>query len=546
MNTLYKLLAAATAALITINTAPAGAQSRGALKKENKLLRERIDSLENRLREIEEAEHAKDSIAGEIIQIFEENNDRSGAYSPDEVDSLLNLWYLHRQIGNVESLIATDSVKFTSKTPDSVIIRRLESINSFITLPYNETVRSYIIMYAEKMPERLSHMLSLAEYYFPIFEETLNAYDMPLELKYMAVIESALNPVAVSRARAKGMWQFIYSTAKIYGLKINTYVDERFDPVKAADAAARYLKDAYDVFGDWNLAISSYNCGLGNVNKAIRRAGGKKDFWAIYRYLPRETRGYVPAFVGAMYAFNFYREHGVTPAASPMPPSVDTFYINKNLHFRQITDVVGIPGEDLHNLNPQYLKEVIPGREEPSILRIPTKYTAAFVDMEDSLYRYKAEEFFSPSTLTNIHNGLNNIPERIVYRVKKGDYLGKIATKHHVTVSQIKQWNGLRNNNLRIGQKLVIYSGGESASVSTRRSGGKTSPGKKVSSKTNSSSTQGASVSEGYTIYVVRRGDSLSKIASRYPGVSIRDIRNANNLTGNKIRAGQKLRIPKK
>lgn len=501
---------------------PAGAQSKKTLIKENKELRAKIDSLEIRLREMMEDQAAKDSIADEMLKVFDENDNRGMDYTPDDVDSLLNIWYLHRQVGSVESLIATDSVKFTSSTPDSVIINRLESINSFITLPYNETVRNYIILYAEKMPTKLSHMLSLAEYYFPIFEETLNAYDMPLELKYMAVIESALNPTAVSRARAKGMWQFIYHTAKTYGLKINSYVDERFDPVKAADAAARYMQDAYNIFGDWSLAISAYNCGFGNVNKAIRRAGGKKDFWAIYRYLPRETRGYVPAFVGAMYAFNFYKEHGVTPAPSPMPPYVDTFYIHKNLHFRQITDVVGIPSEDLHNLNPQYLKEIIPGREEPSILRIPAKYTANYIEKEDSIYNYKVSELFSPSTLTSIHTGVTSSQERIVYKVRKGDYLGKIARRHHVTVSQIKNWNNLRNNNLRVGQRLVIYTGDGPAP---------------------SSKSKVTKASDGTLVYTVKRGDTLSRIAARYPGVSVNDIKRLNGI-GNNIKAGQKIKIP--
>lgn len=531
---IYAAAFAIAASIMMAMPAQTGAQSKKALKKENQELRERIDSLETLLRELKDP--VKDSIAAEMIQVFDENERRSQSYSPDDIDSLLNLWYLHRQVGPVESLIATDSVKFTSSTPDSVIIKRLESINSYITLPYNETVRGYIILYAEKMPTKLAHMLSLAEYYFPIFEETLNAYDMPLELKYMAVIESALNPTAVSRARAKGMWQFIYHTAKTYGLKINTYVDERFDPIKAADAAARYLKDAYDVFGDWNLAISSYNCGLGNVNKAIRRAGGKKDFWEIYRYLPRETRGYVPAFVGAMYAFNFYKEHGVTPAPSPLPPYVDTFFVNRNVHFKQISEVVGIPEEDLHNLNPQYLKDVIPGREEPSMLRIPAKYTATFIEREDSVYRYKAAELFSPATLTSIHTGITSPAERIVYKVRQGDNLGKIARKHHVTVSQIKNWNHMRNNNLRAGQKLVIYTGDGAPSVASSSS---KKSGKKVQQ------TSEPAQSGGGTVYKVRKGDTLSKIAAKFPGVSVKDIKKANGI-GDNIKVGQKLKIPTK
>lgn len=519
------------------------AQNKKTLIKENKALKAKVDSLQALISELLEQQHATDSIAGELIQIYEENENRSRRdsleYSPEQTDSLLNLWYMHRQSSAIAGTMVPDSLHFTSNIPDSIYIKRLESINSYITLPYNETVRNFIILYSEKMPSKMATMLALAKYYFPIFEETLNAYEMPLELKYMAVIESALNPTAVSRARAKGMWQFIYQTGKSYGLKITSYVDERFDPIQAADAAARYMKDAYDIFGDWTLAISAYNCGFGNVNKAIRRAGGKRDFWSIYPYLPRETRGYMPAFVGAMYAFNFYKEHGIVPAQSPLPPHVDTFYIRKNLHFKQITDVVGIPSEDLHNLNPQYLKEIIPGKEVPSILRIPSKYTGSFIDYEDSLYRYKAEELFTPATLENIHSGANGEPERILYKVKKGDYLGKIAARHHVTVAQIKNWNGLRNNNLRVGQKLVIYTGDYKPAPS------KSSANKGSNKGSNKNSAAADGGNSNYTVYVVKKGDTLSKIASRYPGVSAKNIMDFNGI-GSSIKVGQKLKIPKK
>ena len=519
-------LVAAAAAVVGCSVTSGG----GSLRSENKRLRNEIAALRTQVNDLISEREATDSIAEEMIQVFEENEGRS--YSQEEVDSLLNLWYLHRQAGGTESLLAAETEKFSSNVPDSVFIKRLASINSYISLPYNETVRNFIILYAEKMPSKMATMLSLAEYYFPIFEETLDAYNMPLELKYMAIIESALNPTAVSRARAKGMWQFMYSTGKSYGLKINSYVDERFDPVKSADAAARYMKDAYDIFGDWSLAISAYNCGFGNVSKAIRRAGGKRDFWSIYPYLPRETRGYMPAFVGAMYAFNFYKEHGIRPDASPLPPHVDTFHIRKNLHFRQISELVGVPDSDLRNLNPQYIKDIIPGNEGSYILRLPSRYAGTFTDYEDSVYNYKAKEIFSPATLADIHTGAARDYDRIVYKVKKGDYLGKIAARYHVSVAQIKKWNNLKNNNLRIGQRLEIYPGGKA-------------PAKEQQTKSASREQQQTSSSgDGYTTYTVRKGDTLSKIASKYPGVSAQNIMDFNGMKSSKINVGQKIKIP--
>ncbi len=288
-------------------------RSRRVLEKENTELRTLVDSLLLQIQRYQEEIQMRDSIEKEMIGIYGENEGKSAAglnpedYSPELTDSLLSVWYLQRQVR--ESMEGEnydmDSLQLSSKVSDAVLKERLENMNSFITLPFNETVRNYMILYSEKMPEKMSNILGLCQYYMPVFEETFNKYGLPDELKYLAVIESALNPLAVSRAGAKGMWQFMFQTAKAYGLEINSFVDERMDPFKSADAAARYLEESYRIFGDWNLAISSYNCGPGNVNKALRRNGGKRDFWSVYDYLPRETRGYVPAFVGAMYAIKY-------------------------------------------------------------------------------------------------------------------------------------------------------------------------------------------------------------------------------------------------
>ena len=517
-------------------------KSRKQLQKENEDMKSEIEVLRQQLRDLEEQYHASDSIASEMIEIYEENEERGldglspEDYTPELTDSLLNLWYRSRQFSGLgrseDEEYNMDSVHFTSDVPDSILLKRLAAMNAYITLPYNETVKNYIILYSEKMPTKMAHMLALADYYMPIFEETFNKYDMPQELKYMAVIESALNPVAVSRAGAKGMWQFMYSTARNYGLKINSYVDERLDPVKSADAAARYLQDAYRIFGDWNLAISSYNCGSGNVNKAIRRAGGNKDFWAIYEYLPRETRGYVPAFVGAMYAFRYYKEYGLVPENLEMPVHVDTFAINRNLHFMQVSELVGVPLDLLRDMNPQYIHDVIPGNEGASILRLPSQFTTAFIDHEDSVYTYRQKELFSPATLENLRNA-GTSSTQLTYVVKKGDYLGKIAARNGVSVSQIKQWNNLRSNNLRIGQRLVIYKGGAPKATAV------------ASTAKTSSSASASSGQSGYTTYTVRKGDTLYKIASRYPGVSSNDIMKYNGISSS-IKIGQKIKIPQK
>lgn len=546
---------------------PAAAQNRNAvlrktrrqLQKENLEMLAELEALRQEVHDLKELYHASDSIAGEMIEIYEENEDRIGAglrpedYTPEVTDSLLNLWYRSRAQRSRFDADAVpydmDSVRLTSHVPDSVLIRRLAAMNPYISLPYNETVKNFIILYSEKMPTAMSRMLALADYYMPIFEETLSRYDMPLELKYMAVIESALNPTAVSRAGAKGMWQFMYSTARNYGLKINSWIDERLDPVKSADAAARYMQDAYRIFGDWNLAISAYNCGSGNVNKAIRRAGGNSDFWSIYEYLPRETRGYVPAFVGAMYAFRYYKEYGIVPDELALPVHVDTFDIRRNLHFTQISDVVGVPADLIRDMNPQYIHDIIPGSETPCILRLPSQYTAAFIDRQDSVYAYKTKELFSPATLENMKNA-GSSSSQIVYRVKKGDYLGKIAASHHVTVAQIKQWNNLRNNNLRIGQRLIIYKGGAPAPAKSASGPAADKTSSAAASTAGKAADKPAAPSAGsddkeYTVYTVKKGDSLSKIASRYPGISANDIMKYNGI-GTNIRIGQKIRIPKK
>ena len=523
---------------------------------ENEMLKKQIDSLKQEIEACRAELRLNDSIARQVRDLYEENEDKMGIginpddYSAEVSDSLLNLWYLHKKtFDHSEEEYNMDSVVFTSNVPDEVYIDRIKKMNSFITLPYNDIVRNYIILYSEKMPTKMSSILGLSKYYMPIFDEVFDRYNMPEELKAMAVIESALNPLAVSRAGAKGMWQFMYSTAKIYGLTINSFVDERLDPVKSAEAAARYLKDSYEIFGDWNLAIASYNCGAGNVNKAIRRSGGKRAFWDIWPYLPRETRGYVPAFVGALYAMTYYKEHGIRPDTVQMPEHIDTFKVNKMLHFGQINELTGVPMDQIKNLNPQYKHQIIPGNEKEYILRLPYKYTNAYIEHEDSIHTYKADVFFNPVTIKKIKDGGDG--ERIVYKVKSGDYLGKIAGKYRVSVAQIKRWNNLKSNDIRVGQKLIIYRGGNAPSASASASASAStsasaSGSKSAGSATASAGTKTSSIDPNadYTIYTVKDGESLYLIAKKFPGVSAQNIMDFNRI-GSNIKPGMKLKIPK-
>ena len=505
------------------------------VRQENEVLRSELDSLQMLV----------DSLRGRVfldeqeIASLEDDGARSFDYSPEAQDSLLQLWYKNTLAADFDTVneYDMDSVRFSSNVSDAEMMRRLSAMNSFITLPYNDVVKNYIILYSERMPSKMGRVLGLSNYYFPVFEDILLRYGLPQELKYMAVIESMLNPVATSRAGARGIWQFMYQTGVGYGLEINSFVDERLDVEKAVEAAARYLRDAYRTFGDWALAISSYNCGAGNVSKAIRRANGKRDFWSIYEYLPRETRGYVPAFVGAMYAMTYYREYGIAPQQTGMPVQTDTFMIRRNLHFDQIEAVVGVPKSDLQNLNPQYVNDIIPGNKHPYVLKLPFNWTGNFLDANrDSLYAYKADSLLSGKVLTDVASGrsgksASSSQQRIAYKVKSGDFLGKIASRYGVTINQLKSWNNLRSNSIQIGQTLYIYKNG-GPSISQGSTGGKSGGSSSSKPKT--------------VIYTVKSGDSLSKIASKYKGVSVNDIKAANGLKSDAIRAGQKLTIPQK
>ena len=382
-----------TAAFCVVATCQVSySQTRKELLRENQKLRRAIDSLQNLIGE--EIEISDTTTAGDTINPGNMGFLNAELYDNltpgDNQDSLLSIYYMQRQMANAPMPGAEDveNANYTSDIPDEVYIENLKKMNSFISLPYNNVVKNYIILYTERMKKRAPTILALSSYYLPIFENIFDSYGLPKELAAMAIIESALNPFAVSSANAKGMWQFIYSAAKQYNLQVDSYIDERFDPEKSCDAAARFLKDSYTIFGDWALAISSYNCGPGNVNKAIKRAGSR-EFWDIYPYLPKETRGYMPSFVGALYMLKYYQNYNIVPDKPSMPAHVDTFMIHKNLHFEQISEVIGIPVQEIRELNPQYLHDIIPGNSSGMILRLPYNYTASFIDNEKTIYNYK-------------------------------------------------------------------------------------------------------------------------------------------------------------
>lgn len=341
------------------------------------------------------------------------------------------------------------------KTPDSVYVRRLEALDSPVMLPYNSTVRSCIVTYSERNSAAMGRILGLCDYYMPMFEEVFDRYSIPLELTALAIVESRLNPTATSKAGAKGLWQFMYASAKGYGLEISSYIDERLDVVKSTEAAARYLRDAYASFGDWSLAISAYNCGYGNVRKAIKRAGGKTDYWSIYPYLPRETRSYLPAMVGILYTLRYHRELGIEPVPCELPLRRDTVHVKGKMHLAQVSETIGTELGMLRKLNPQYKHDVIPSGSKEYLLILPMDDALAFVGQQDSISLHKADKYLSTSVIRSIENaGTGNT---IIYKVKSGDNLSRIAAKHGVSVASLRKWNNIQGSLIKPGQRLYIY-----------------------------------------------------------------------------------------
>ncbi len=374
-----------------------------------------------------------------------------------ETDSLYLDWISKNYINLGDNCTATST---NPQVSDSVYIDRLKRIPAIIEMPYNEVVREFIDMYATRLRQKVAFMLSANNFYMPIIEEALDLYNLPLELKYLPVIESAMNPMATSSQGAVGLWQFMLPTGKIYGLKTTTLIDERRDPLKSTRAAARYLKDLYDIYHDWNLVLAAYNCGPGTINKAIRRAGGEKDFWKLYNYLPKQTRGYVPAFIAANYIMTYYCEHNISPLDMKLPEGTDTIHISRPLNLQQVADVCEINLDQLRALNPIYREDIIPGNEEPYPLRLPSNYISTFIDKEDSIYNYKPEVYQTRRTTVAVGNtgksGSKSSGKAQYYKIKNGDTLGGIAARYGVSVSQLRRLNGIKGSNIRAGKTIRI------------------------------------------------------------------------------------------
>ncbi|WP_440407590.1 transglycosylase SLT domain-containing protein [Prevotella sp.] len=397
-----------------------------------------------------------------------------------EFDDLLEEYYSKNYLKVDDDCNYRDENRTYEK---EVYIDRLKRLPNIMEMPYNEIVQKFIDRYTGRLRRSVSYMLGASNFYMPIFEDALMAYDVPLELKYLPVIESALNPKATSRVGAAGLWQFMPSTGKQYGLEINSLVDERRDPVKSSYAAARFLRDLYKIYGDWSLVIAAYNCGPENVRKAIQRSNGKADYWSIYPYLPRETKGYVPAFIAANYVMTYYCDHNICPMRTTLPAKTDTVTVTRDVHLKQIADVCGVSLDELRALNPQYRRDIVNGNSKPSAIRLPISVVNSFISNEDSIYNYQADQLFTRRSLVEVDESVQprSSYSRKSYSsssstgrskkgkrnrkkstrsksvtIKNGDTLSEIAARHHTTVKKLRKLNGISGSNIRAGKKIKV------------------------------------------------------------------------------------------
>ena len=454
------------------------------------------------------------------------------------IDSLwLNSMYQSPLYDSMQYVLPESQIKdqVDINISTEILKERLAHLNSKtpFNVEYNPSLERIIKSYLKHRQKSLAELMAKAKYYFPMFEEHLDKYDLPLEIKYLAIVESALRPRARSRVGASGLWQFMYYTGKQFGLDVSSYVDERHDPLKATEAACKYLSNLYGIFGDWDLALAAYNSGPGNVSKAIRRSGGNKNYWNIRHYLPRETAGYLPAFYATYYILEYADKHNIDVTKNYIQNfETDTIHVKRQLTFEQINKVLDTDDELLEFLNPQYKLNIIPFvKGENYTLRLPKDLLGKFVSNEEQIYAFaKADDAKREKPLPKYFEPKN----RIRYRVRNGDYLGKIAQRYGVGVSQIKRWNGLRSSRLRIGQRLTIYPRGF------------TSTSKKKSKSSNKKVVATATPKGKYTTYTVKKGDSLWLISKKFPKVSVSQIKKWNNIWSVKsLKPGTKLKIYK-
>ncbi len=527
---------------------------------------------------------------GNVLDVKESITDSNIVFPESfetDTQKLLESWYMKNYTATDDKYLSSDV-----KTTDDQIRQRLSQLPTVIEMPFNSIVRTYIDRYTQRGRAQVAATLGLANYYMPIFEQALEEAGLPLELKYLPVVESALNPNAVSKHGATGLWQFMLATGKGLGMEVNSLVDERRDPYVSSRKAARYLKDLHSTYGDWSLAIAAYNCGPGAVNKAVRRAGdGKHDFWSIYEYLSPETRGYVPAFIAANYVMNYYPEHGISPVIPTKPLVTDTVGVAGRVHFNQISEVLDIPVEELRLLNPQFRADLIPGSpEKPYMLILPSQQVHAYIVSEDQIKGHEAERYarrdvvepgdmpsessvemeMADPSAADVRQTIaaDNLPAEeparparqtpaagkpATHKVAAGETLASIAALYGVTPAEVKRWNNLRRNSVRVGQQLRVAVDAQaetsvSADSSVPASRQQVSPAKaKRQSKSASSSKKGKKGRKEAkpTQHSIKNGENLTVIAKKY-GVSVDEIKRANNMKDDDIRAGKSIKIPSK
>lgn len=457
-------------------------------------------------------------------------------------------------VQDFESIDVDQAVDYELST--ELLKKRLKILDSksAFNIEYNKGLENIIKHYLKNRKRSFERLMGLSQYYFPIFEEKLAKYNVPLEIKYLAIVESALNPKAVSKMGATGLWQFMYGTGKQYNLEINTFVDERSDLLKSTEAACQYMVNMYKIYGDWDLVLASYNAGPGNVSKAIRRSGGKQNYWNIRPYLPKETQGYVPAFLATMYVYEFHKEHGIQPAEAVLNfIETDTVLVKSKMNFKQISDLVGITKEELQFLNPSYKRDFIPeipGKKH--YLRMPLDKIAIFTSNEDKMYAYAAYDFSKrerPNTSSDLlaTNESTTTSQTTYHTVRRGESLGLIAKKYRVSISDLKRWNGLKSNTIQQGKRLKIVETKRIKSPSvaaTNKNDVKDSlPSTNLLVSSDKSPVKEGSNLENEKIYIVAKGDVLGAIAQKH-GVDISDLRKWNQLSNKSvIHPGMKLHI---